>query len=117
MVALWLPMWSRGLVAISSTTATATATAAAAVTTATATATAVTTATATAAARFAWLGFVYGKSPAPVLLAVQGRNCRLGFRIGVHLHESKAFALARRSVGDDFSTLDSSVGGQQRLQI
>ena len=67
MVALWFPMPSRGSVAVSATTATAVT-------------------TATAAAWFAGLGFVYGKSPAPLLLAVQGRNRRLGLRIGAHVN-------------------------------
>ena len=62
MVALWFAVPSRGLVAVSATTAAATAAPTAAVT------------TATAAARFAGLGFIYGESTAPLLLAVQGRN-------------------------------------------
>ncbi len=101
MVALWFPVPSRGLVAVSATSA----------------ATAVTTATATAAARFAGLGFIYLESPASFVLAVQGRNRRLGLRIGAHLHESEPFALAGAPVHDDFRTLDGSMRRQQRLQV
>ncbi len=69
-VALWFPVPSRGLVAVSVTTA-------------------------TAATWFAGLGFVYLESPASFLLAVHGRNRRLSLRIGAHLHESEPFAPVR----------------------
>ncbi len=102
-VALWFTVPSRSLVAALTTSA---ATAATAVTTTTAT-----------AAWFAGLGFIYLESPAPLLLAVQSRNRRLGLRIGVHLHESEPFALPRTPVHDDFRTLDRSVCLQHCLQV
>ncbi len=99
MVALWFVIPFCGLVAVSATTA----------------ATAVTTAT--TSARLAGLGFIYGESPAPMVLAVQGRNRRLGFRIGVHLHESEPLAPTGRPVSDDFRAQHRSVRGQHRLQV
>src|SRR4051812_14525458 len=92
--------------------ATAAATVAAAATRATAAAATVAAAT-TAGAVFFRLGFVDSQGATAVLLAVEGRDCRLGFFIAAHLDEPETLAATGVPVRDDLGAGHGAVGAKQ----
>jgi hypothetical protein len=100
--------------AAASATAAASAVTASAATAATAEAAPATTA---AAAVLAGTGFVDGEGPAVVLLAVEGRDRRVGFLVVGHLDEPEALAPAGVPVVDHLGGQDLPVRAEQLLQL
>jgi hypothetical protein len=104
--------------AAASVAAAATAAAAAAATTAAAAAEAATAAaTAATPAVFARAGFVDGEGSAAVLLAVQGRDRRLGFVIRAHFDEPEPLRAAGVTVVDDLGGDNRAVLAKQLLEF
>jgi hypothetical protein len=102
--------------ATATTTAAATESAAA---TAAAAESATTTAAAatTAATFFTGPGFVDGQGATAVLLAVEGRDSRLGFGVAVHFDKTKPLAAAGVTIIDDLGRHDLAMGAEQLLEF
>jgi hypothetical protein len=97
-------------------TASATSPAAAAATTATTSAIPA-AATASSATLFARAGFVDGEGAAVVLLAVQRRDCRVGFVVVGHLDKPEALASSSVAIVNDLGRNHLAMLSEQLLQF